>query len=70
MKQAKHRSHFDYLPFVRKVSSLGVLDSVHRPVFYKIENITFRKLDLFSSSGKWGEVSVPLGPLERANPTK
>jgi hypothetical protein len=29
----------------------GFLDFFHRPVFWKIENTTFRKLDLFSSLG-------------------
>jgi hypothetical protein len=28
----------------------GFLDFVHRPVFWKLENTTFRKLDLFPSS--------------------
>jgi hypothetical protein len=32
----------------------GFLDFVHRPEFYKQENTTFRKLDLFPSSGKRG----------------
>jgi hypothetical protein len=31
-----------------------LLDFVHRPDFYKPENTTFRKLDLFPSSGKGG----------------
>jgi hypothetical protein len=30
------------------------LNFVHRLVFYKLENITFRKLDMFSSSGEGG----------------
>jgi hypothetical protein len=30
----------------------GFLDFVHRPEFYKQENTTFRKLDLFPSSGE------------------
>jgi hypothetical protein len=32
----------------------GFLDLVHRPEFYKQENTTFRKLDLFPSSGEGG----------------
>jgi hypothetical protein len=32
-----------------------LLDFVHRPDFYKPENTTFRKLDLFPSSGGGGE---------------
>jgi hypothetical protein len=41
------------------------LDFFHRPVFYRTENTTFRKLDLFPSSGEGGRRhSVP---LERAN---
>jgi hypothetical protein len=31
-----------------------LLDFVHRPDFYKPENTTFRKLDLFPSSGEGG----------------
>jgi hypothetical protein len=27
-------------------------DFVHRPVFYKLENTTFQKLNLFPSSGE------------------
>jgi hypothetical protein len=30
------------------------LDFVHRPIFYKLENITFQELDLFPSSGEVG----------------
>jgi hypothetical protein len=42
------------------------LDFFHRPVFQK--NTTFRKLDLFPSSGEGGEKALTqLGPLERAN---
>jgi hypothetical protein len=46
----------------------GVLDFMHRLVFYRtLENTTFRKLDVFPCSGEgWGE-PTPLGPLERAN---
>jgi hypothetical protein len=29
----------------------GFLDFFHRPVIYELENITFRKIDLFTSSG-------------------
>jgi hypothetical protein len=32
----------------------GFLDFVHRPEFYKQENTTFRKPDLFPSSGEGG----------------
>jgi hypothetical protein len=39
----------------------------HRPVFYKLENTTFRKLDLFPSSGEW-ETPTLLGHLEKASP--
>jgi hypothetical protein len=31
-----------------------LVDFVHRPDFYKPENTTFRKLDLFPSSGERG----------------
>jgi hypothetical protein len=30
----------------------GFLDFVHRPIFYKLGNATFRKLGLFPSSGE------------------
>jgi hypothetical protein len=33
----------------------------------KLENATFRKLDLFPSSGEGGETPTLLDPLERAN---
>jgi hypothetical protein len=36
----------------------GFLDFVHRPEFYKQENTTFRKLDLFPSSGEGGTYSI------------
>jgi hypothetical protein len=44
----------------------GILDSVHHPVFLKLENTTFRKLDLFPSSGE-GRTPILLGPLEKGN---
>jgi hypothetical protein len=48
----------------------GFLDFVHRPVFQKIENTTFRKLDLFPSSGEGGgggKIPIKWGPLVIAN---
>jgi hypothetical protein len=39
------------------------LDFVHRPVFQKLENTTFRNLDLFPSSGEEGKTPTQLGPL-------
>jgi hypothetical protein len=39
------------------------LDFVHRPVFQKLENTTFRKLDLFPSSGEGAKTLTLLGPL-------
>jgi hypothetical protein len=36
----------------------GFLDFVHRPEFYKQENKTFRKLNLFPSSGEGGTYSI------------
>jgi hypothetical protein len=39
-------------------------DFVHRPVFYKLENTTFRKLDLFPSSGE-GEETYSVGSLRK-----
>jgi hypothetical protein len=45
----------------------GSLDPVHRPVFYKLENTKFRKLDLFSSWGEWGRHLLSWVPYERAN---
>jgi hypothetical protein len=44
------------------------LDFVRRPVFYKLENTTFRKLGVFPSSGEGGgETPTLLGPLQRAS---
>jgi hypothetical protein len=43
----------------------GYLDFVYRPVFYKLENITFRKLDLFPSSDE-GEDTYSVGPLRKS----
>jgi hypothetical protein len=37
------------------ISTTKLLDFVHRPDFYKPENTTFRKLDLFPSSGEGGD---------------
>jgi hypothetical protein len=38
---------------------------VHHPVFEKLENTTFGKLDQFPSSDEW-ETPTLLGPLERS----
>jgi hypothetical protein len=38
--------------------TIKLLDFVHRPDFYKPENTTFRKLDLFPSSGEGGGAST------------
>jgi hypothetical protein len=46
------------------VGMTGFLDYDHRPVFKIIENTTFRKLDLFPSSGEGKEAPALLGPLE------
>jgi hypothetical protein len=43
----------------------GFLEFAHRSAFKKLEK-TFRKLDLFPSSGE-GETLILLGPLEKAN---
>jgi hypothetical protein len=43
----------------------GFLDYFRRPVFYKIENTTFRKLDLFPSSGE-GEDTYPVRLLRKS----
>jgi hypothetical protein len=45
----------------------GFSDCAHCPEFQELENTTFRKLDLFPSSGEWGETPTLLGTLERAN---
>jgi hypothetical protein len=42
------------------------LDFVRRPLFYKLENTRFRKLDMFPPSGE-GETPILLGPLEKAS---
>jgi hypothetical protein len=49
------------------VKITGSLDFVHCPEYYIIENTTFRKLDLFPSSGEGREITILLFPLERVN---
>jgi hypothetical protein len=44
-----------------------ILVFVLRPEFEKLENATFRKLDLFLSSGKERKRPTLLGPLERSS---
>jgi hypothetical protein len=39
-----------------------VLDFFHCPVFYRIENTTFRKLDLFPSSDEKGRHLLSWAP--------
>jgi hypothetical protein len=41
----------------------GVSDIFHHPVFYEIEDATFRKLDLFLSSGVEGGNNYSVGAL-------
>jgi hypothetical protein len=41
------------------------LDFFHHPVFKRIENMTFRKLDLFPSSGE-GEDIYSVGSLRKS----
>jgi hypothetical protein len=45
----------------------GFMDFVHRPIFRKLENTTFLKLDQFPSSGERGRTPAQLGPIERAS---
>jgi hypothetical protein len=45
----------------------GFLDSVYRLEFQILENIPFRKLDLFRSSGEGKETPTLLGALESEN---
>jgi hypothetical protein len=46
----------------------GFFGLFHCPVFYRLENTTFRKLDLCPYSGeRGGKTPTQLGPLERAN---
>jgi hypothetical protein len=44
----------------------GILDSVHRPVFLKLENTTFRKLDLFPSLRERGRDTYSVGSLRKS----
>jgi hypothetical protein len=53
--------------FWRWCITLRIMDFVHCPEFWKLENTTSRKLVLFQSSGDGTEISTLLGPLERAN---
>jgi hypothetical protein len=52
----KHRDLSELYGVRRKKAAITtkLLDFVHRPDFYKQENTTFRKLDLFPSSGVGG----------------
>jgi hypothetical protein len=44
------------------------LDVAYRPVFQKLEITTFRKMDVFPSSGECGgKTPTQLGPLEISN---
>jgi hypothetical protein len=55
---------------VYNTQNYWVFDFFQRPVFWRLEHTTFRKLDLFPSSGEGGRghlLSWELGPLERAN---
>jgi hypothetical protein len=58
------------LPAIIVISfrDIGFSDFIHRPDIKKQtkENTTFRKLDLFPSSGE-GKKPILLGPLERAS---
>jgi hypothetical protein len=40
---------------------------IHSQVFEKLENTTFRKLDLLLTSGERKETPTLLGPLDRDN---
>jgi hypothetical protein len=44
------------------LKNTGILDFLHRPAFWRTENTTFRKLDLFPSSGP--QTPTLLGLLE------
>jgi hypothetical protein len=44
----------------------AIFDFVHRRVFQKLENTTFRKLYLLPSAGE-GKTPTPLGSLKRTN---
>jgi hypothetical protein len=60
---------FRFKNFMQKdvlLITTGFLDFVHHPEFYKQENTTFRKLDLFLSSGeRGGGAPTLLGTLEK-----
>jgi hypothetical protein len=44
----------------------GFLDFFHHPLFWKLENTIFRKLDLFLSSGGGGEDTYSVGSLRKS----
>jgi hypothetical protein len=48
-----------YVQINIKVITTKLLDFVHHPDFYKPKNTTFRKLDLFPSSGDGGAGGAP-----------
>jgi hypothetical protein len=63
----KNTKLFAYVEFTAHRIT-GFLDFVYRPAIYKLENTTFRKLDLFPSSCGGKEARSLFGPSERANP--
>jgi hypothetical protein len=63
----------DFLPFNISDNNFvlittGFLDFAHRPEFYKQENTTFRKLDLFPSSGEGGGGTYSIRNLRKGLP--
>jgi hypothetical protein len=52
---------------VYNTQNYWVFGLFHRPVFWRLENTKFLKLDLFLSSGEGGKTPTLSGPLERAN---
>jgi hypothetical protein len=44
----------------------GFSDFFYLPVFYRKENTTFRKLDLFPFTGEGGEDTYSVGPLRKS----
>jgi hypothetical protein len=65
-KLGSHTRFKMVLMMMHNTHNYWALNFVHHPVFWKLENTTFWKLDLFPPSGE-AEIHALLGPLERAN---
>jgi hypothetical protein len=70
--EAKQRTDAETIQAL--VATLFVMEFIHRLLFKSLKNletlkiITFRRMDLHSSSGKKGQTPIVLDPVDRAIP--